>query len=184
MYYLMYIIFSIYHRYCLQSKIRTLAKHLSAGKGQPLRPRISGCRRLSVYTPAPRPLDQLCERMVPFRTNSPQDGFAWTSPFGQITVPGLRVEEYVWKNLAKWHDKTAIVCGITGRQYTYGKLRDHSAAVAYRLRSNFNLKSGDVVAISMPNVPEYAIVVLGALEAGLTITTINPSYTPGLRCFI
>lgn len=71
------------------------------------------------------------------------------------------------------------VCGITGRKYSYGKLRDHCAAVAVRLRTDFNLQPGDVVAISLPNIPEYAIVALGALEAGLVITTINPIYTPG-----
>lgn len=118
--------------------------------------------------------------MVPFRTHSAQEGFSWTSPYGQIAKQEIRLEEYVWKHLDKWHDKTAIICGITGRQYSYGKLRDHSAAVAYRLRNNFGLQCGDVVAISMPNVPEFAIVALGAIEAGLILTTINPAYTPGL----
>lgn len=71
------------------------------------------------------------------------------------------------------------MCGITGRKYSYAKLRDHSAAFAVRLQTKFNLKHGDVVAIALPNIPEYAIAVLGAMEAGLTITTINPIYTAG-----
>lgn len=29
----------------------------------------------------------------------------------------------------------------------------------------------------LPNVPEYAIAALGAMEAGLIVTTINPSFT-------
>lgn len=118
--------------------------------------------------------------MAPFRSFSAEDGYVWRSRYNDIpTLPGMTVPEYVWKDLDKWHNKIAIVCGITGRNYSYGKLRDHCAAVAYRLRRDFNLKHGDVIAISMPNVPEYAIVALGAMEAGLTLTTINPIYTPG-----
>lgn len=70
-------------------------------------------------------------------------------------------------------------CGVTGRKYTYAKLRDHSAAVAIRLQKNFNLKRGDVIGICLPNIPEYGIILPGAIEAGLVVTTINPMYTAG-----
>lgn len=140
------------------------------------------CRQIRYFkaeAPAPPPPEQLSEIMSPFREYSPDGGFAWSSRHGKITMSYMTLDEYVWKDVNKWQNKIAIVCGITGRSYTYGHLRDHCAAVAYRLRNNFNLKPRDVVAISMPNVPEYAIVALGALEAGLTLTTINPIYTPG-----
>lgn len=140
-------------------------------------------RCIATKIPAPPPPDQLSESMAPFRNHTVDGGFAWTSRYGQIDASDLSLDEYVWKNVAKWQDKVAIVCGITGRKYSYGRLRDHCAAVAYRLRNDFNLKTGDVVAISMTNIPEYAIVALGALEAGLTLTTINPAYTPGLFAF-
>lgn len=52
--------------------------------------------------------------------------------------------------------------------------------MAVRLQTEFGLKRGDVVAICMPNIPEYAIIVLGAIEAGLTISGINPVYTAGI----
>lgn len=68
---------------------------------------------------------------------------------------------------------------MTGRKYTYSKLRDHSAALAVRLQQKFNLKHGEVIGICLPNIPEYAIALLGAAEAGLVITTINPIYTAG-----
>lgn len=69
------------------------------------------------------------------------------------------------------------VCGITGRSYTYSRLRDHSAALAIRLHSKLNLQIGETVAVCLPNIPEYPIAVLGAMEAGLVVTTINPIYT-------
>ncbi|GBP14244.1 4-coumarate--CoA ligase-like 5 [Eumeta japonica] len=66
---------------------------------------------------------------------------------------------------------------ITGRQYTYAELRDSSAALAVRLQTKFKLNRGDVVAICLPNLPEYPGATLGAIEAGLTVTTVNPIYT-------
>ncbi|KAL5275147.1 hypothetical protein ACFFRR_001234 [Megaselia abdita] len=40
-----------------------------------------------------------------------------------------------------------------------------------------NLKPRDVIAVCLPNLPEYPIAVFGAFEAGLTVTTVNPIYT-------
>ncbi|XP_055327154.1 uncharacterized protein LOC129580588 isoform X2 [Sitodiplosis mosellana] len=70
-----------------------------------------------------------------------------------------------------------VVCGITGRSYTYSRLRDHSAAFAVNLSSKLNLQIGDVIAVCLPNMPEFPIAALGAIEAGLVLTTINPTYT-------
>lgn len=71
------------------------------------------------------------------------------------------------------------VCGITDRSYTYAQLRDHSAAFAVRLQQKLHLGHKDVLAVCLPNVPEYPIAILGAMEAGLQVTTVNPVYTPG-----
>ena len=38
-------------------------------------------------------------------------------------------------------------------------------------------EAGDVVAVLLPNMPEYVFVVLGASEAALRVTPLNPSYT-------
>lgn len=68
---------------------------------------------------------------------------------------------------------------ITKRSYTYANLRDHCAALATRLQTKFHLTNGDVVAVCLPNVPEYPIAVFGAIEAGCIVTTVNPIYTVG-----
>lgn len=72
---------------------------------------------------------------------------------------------------------------ITGRKYTYAQLRDCSASFALRLQRNFKLTKGDVLAICLPNLPEYPGALLGAIEAGLTVTTVNPIYTAGKQKF-
>lgn len=41
------------------------------------------------------------------------------------------------------------------------------------------LKKGDVVALISPNYPEAVLGLLGAMEADLLVTTVNPFYTPG-----
>lgn len=70
-------------------------------------------------------------------------------------------------------------CGETGRQYTYAQLRDHTLALAVRLQTQFGLKQGDVIAICLPNIPEFAIAALATIEAGIIATSVNPIYTSG-----
>ena len=76
---------------------------------------------------------------------------------------------------------TFQVCVVTGRQYTFAELRDASAALAVRLQTKFKMGKGDVLAICLPNLPEYPLATLGAIEAGLTVTTVNPIYTAGKK---
>lgn len=84
-----------------------------------------------------------------------KDGFIMKSPYMPIAMPELTIDQYVWKNMPKWQNHIAIACGITGRKYTYAKLRDHSAALAIRLRKDLKLEKSDIVSFSLPNVPGY-----------------------------
>jgi acyl-CoA synthetase (AMP-forming)/AMP-acid ligase II len=40
------------------------------------------------------------------------------------------------------------------------------------------MRKGDVFALMLPNVPEFATPFYGVLAAGGVVTTINPLYTP------
>jgi acyl-CoA synthetase (AMP-forming)/AMP-acid ligase II len=62
-------------------------------------------------------------------------------------------------------------------------MRDYSAALAIRLQKVFHLKFADCIAVCLPNIPEFPIAVLGGIEAGLLITTVNPIYTAGKLIF-
>lgn len=88
-----------------------------------------------------------------FREHSADEGYVWNSPYERVAIPDMTVDEYVWKNMAKWPNKIATVCAVTGRKYTYAKMRDHCAALAIRLRTEYDLNQGDIVAICLPNVP-------------------------------
>ncbi|GJQ78849.1 hypothetical protein Trydic_g2688 [Trypoxylus dichotomus] len=87
------------------------------------------------------------------------------------------LHEYVWSRLDKWYDKTALVCAETGRILTYGDVYKKSQSLGTFLRKYKKLKPSDTVAIYLPNMPEYAVIVLGATQYSLKITTINPVYT-------
>lgn len=63
-----------------------------------------------------------------------------------------------------------------GKSITYGDLDELSKNFAAYLQS-IGLKQGDRIAIQMPNVLQYPVVMFGALRAGLTIVNTNPLYT-------
>lgn len=69
-------------------------------------------------------------------------------------------------------------CGLTGRKYTYTQLHKLSLKLAVSLLEA-GLKPGQTVLTITPNCPEYPILLLGALEAGLIVTPINNNYTAG-----
>ena len=60
---------------------------------------------------------------------------------------------------------------------TFQQLDDKASAFAGYLKQHEHLKRGDRVAIMMPNLLQYPIVLYGVLKAGMVATTINPLYT-------
>jgi len=70
-----------------------------------------------------------------------------------------------------------LVCGITGRTLLHGEVKELSLRVSSSLRG-LGLTKGDVVGVLLPNCIEFPLVVQGALHSGLTITPMNPAYTP------
>lgn len=99
------------------------------------------------------------------------------SPHNDVVIPNRTVSEHIWENLDKWSNRTAVVCGITKRSYTYQQIYLYSRNFAAKLRSSLRIRDGDVVGLMMTNSPEYPIITLGALEAGAEVTTLNPLYT-------
>ncbi|KAB0799121.1 hypothetical protein PPYR_07001 [Photinus pyralis] len=91
-----------------------------------------------------------------------------------VNVPALTVPEFIFQNFSKHPHKTALECAETGRRYTFEEVRRKSLNLNKALRQKFHLKQKDIVALVLPNIPEYAICLLGALQAGLRVTTVNP----------
>ncbi|USD23641.1 AMP-binding protein [Microbulbifer variabilis] len=76
---------------------------------------------------------------------------------------------------AKFGDRPAFTC--LGRTLTVGDIDTLSAKFASYLQNHTNLKPGDRIAIQLPNVLQYPVVVFGALRAGLVVVNTNPLYT-------
>ncbi|TAL75871.1 MAG: long-chain fatty acid--CoA ligase [Burkholderiaceae bacterium] len=74
----------------------------------------------------------------------------------------------------KHSTKRALV--FMGRHLTYAELDRHANAVAAWIQS-LHLPSGTRIALMMPNVMAYMVVLLGALRAGTIVVNINPMYT-------
>ncbi len=91
-------------------------------------------------------------------------------------ILGLTIPEFFWSNLQKWENATAFECGVTGRKYTHLEIYKQSQSFAAALKQH-GLKKNDCVAVLLPNIPEYAAVILGILEGGIIASPFNPTYT-------
>ncbi len=79
-------------------------------------------------------------------------------------------------SVSKYADQPAFV--NMGATLTYRKLEERSRAFAAYLQNDLKLVKGDRVAIMMPNLLQYPIVLFGILRAGMVVVNVNPLYTP------
>ena len=75
----------------------------------------------------------------------------------------------------KYRDRDAFI--NMGTEITFEDLDYLSADFAAFLQNVAKLKKGDRIAIQMPNVLQYPVVLFGALRAGLVVVNTNPLYT-------
>ncbi|WP_370279034.1 AMP-binding protein [Pontibacterium sp.] len=64
-----------------------------------------------------------------------------------------------------------------GRTLSYQELDELADAFAVYLQKHTGLEPGDRIAIQLPNIVQYPIVLMGALRAGLVVVNTNPLYT-------
>lgn len=64
-----------------------------------------------------------------------------------------------------------------GKSLTYKEVETYSEQFAAYLQNVAGLKKGDRIAIQMPNLLQYPIVMFGAIRAGLVVVNTNPLYT-------
>ena len=76
----------------------------------------------------------------------------------------------------KFADRPAFTS--VGRTLTYRELGEKSDAFAAYLQHETDLMPGDRIAVQLPNIIQYPVVLFGAMKAGLIIVNTNPLYTP------
>ncbi|MEC8444076.1 MAG: AMP-binding protein [Pseudomonadota bacterium] len=75
----------------------------------------------------------------------------------------------------KYAQRPAFTC--LGQMMTYEELDQKSAAFAAYLQNETSLQPGDRMAVQLPNVLQYPVVVFGAMRAGIIVVNTNPLYT-------
>ena len=78
------------------------------------------------------------------------------SPYADVIIPEMNVADYVWTHAANYPDNVALVCGMSGRQYTYEMAQQMSEKFGSSLR-RLGAKQGDVIAMILPNIPEFPV---------------------------
>lgn len=72
-------------------------------------------------------------------------------------------------------DKKAFTC--MNHSLTYSELEVLANRFAAYLQQHTSLQRGDRIAVQLPNILQYPVVVFGALRAGLIVVNTNPLYT-------
>ncbi len=85
------------------------------------------------------------------------------------------VVDILEQSFEKYPERPALHC--MGKTYNYEEVEILSRRFASYLQNDLNLKKGDRVALMMPNVLQYPIVLFGILRAGLVAVNVNPLYT-------
>lgn len=70
-------------------------------------------------------------------------------------------------------------CGSSGRSYDYGMMRMMVERCANALVGHLKMKPGEKIGLILPNIPEFVVLIHGAMKAGLVVTFANPLYTAG-----
>jgi len=92
-----------------------------------------------------------------------------------MEYPEVPVAAMLAGSARRFGERTAV--HYYGRELTFTRLHARAAAFAQALRAA-GVGRGDVVAIHLPNCPQYAIAYYGTLMAGATFSPANPLLPP------
>ncbi len=88
--------------------------------------------------------------------------------------PNRSLIDYLREAATKWPDRPALL--FKGATISYRQLHEESDAFAAALVS-MDVRSGDRVAICLPNCPQFMIAEFGAWKAGAIASPFNPTYS-------
>ena len=98
------------------------------------------------------------------------------SPCINVPLPETNLYSHVFKQFPKYGKKTALIDGVTGREYSYNEVQESVVNMASGLVRS-GMEKGDVLALVSPNSAEFCTTFFSTLAAGGTVSTCNPQYT-------
>jgi long-chain acyl-CoA synthetase len=110
------------------------------------------------------------------------DSRPWLAQYPPGVPAEIDVDEFpsvvsvLERAIDRYRDRPAFA--NLGKTLLYSEIDALSARFAAFLLEQLQLKSGDRVAIMMPNCLQYPIATFGILRAGMTVVNVNPLYTP------
>ncbi|MDB4109232.1 AMP-binding protein [Porticoccaceae bacterium] len=93
----------------------------------------------------------------------------------QPALPAKTLLELWQQSVADSNDRPAYTC--LGQTLTYGEVDQIARRVASYFQKQLKLVHGDRIAIQLPNLMQYPVVVIAAWKLGLVIVNTNPMYT-------
>ena len=95
---------------------------------------------------------------------------------GAVDIPtGVSLPAYI-EQQGQWERRVGEVAlqdAMTGRVLTYDRIKPSATAAGRALRT----LGAKTIMTFLPNCPEYAVIMMGALSNGVVVSTANPSYT-------
>ncbi len=92
----------------------------------------------------------------------------------EIDVEGHSLIRFIEERLHPFADRPAM--NFMGKRMKYREVMAEAERFAAGLSEN-GLGRGDVVALCMPNIPQYLFALLGALKAGCAVTGLSPMFS-------
>ena len=100
-----------------------------------------------------------------------------SSPLPDVEIPRGTITDLVFARADELGDRIAMIEGVSGEEWSFARLFEAVKRLAGGLSAR-GFGTGSTLAIMAPNMPEYAVAFHGAVRAGGTVTTVNPTYTP------
>lgn len=92
----------------------------------------------------------------------------------EAKIPEVRLDELLKQTAQEFPDR--VFLRFMGVKFTFRYVDELVDRFATAL-ADLGVKKGSVIAIMLPNCPQFAIAYYGALRAGAIVTTLNPLYT-------
>lgn len=100
------------------------------------------------------------------------------STLPDVDIPHIGLIQFFFANHNNTPENRELLIDVsTGKSLTFAKIKDNILRFAAGLQDKCDFKRDDVVAIFSPNQYDYTVPLLGAVAAGGSTTTANPSYT-------
>ena len=100
----------------------------------------------------------------------------FTSSKPDVAIPHTDLASVVLRYAGEKADEPALIDGTSGRELTYGQLKQQVERLAAGLHGR-GFGKGDVCAVFCPNCPEYGVIFLGVASVGGINTTVNSLYS-------